>query len=131
VRHSLPALALDSIDIDDRPTRLPYTALVLHGSSSIPIDAVDAINEQGGSVTPPYGIDAAQKGASVDHGIRKINQGTDSHLAWTAALRTELSERPSEVEPSSAIAAAMNGMTGIVRQRMREFGSAGQTQPRP
>jgi fructose/tagatose bisphosphate aldolase len=54
-----------------------------------------------------------------------------SHLAWTAALRTELSERPSEVEPSSAIAAAMNGMTGIVRQRMREFRSAGQTQPRP
>jgi fructose-bisphosphate aldolase, class II len=111
--------------------RLPYTALVLHGSSSIPIDAVDAINEQGGSVTPSYGIDAAQKRAGIDQGIRKINQGTDSHLAWTAALRTELSERSSEVEPSSAIAAAMGGMTAIVRERMREFGSAGQTQPRP
>ena len=111
--------------------RLPSTALVLHGSSSIPIHAVDAINEQGGSVTPSYGIDTAQKRAGIDHGIRKINQGTDSHLAWTGALRTELSERPSEVEPSSAIAAAMGGMTGIVRERMREFGSAGQTQPRP
>jgi fructose-bisphosphate aldolase class II len=76
--------------------RLPYTALVLHGSSSIPIDAVDAINEQGGSVTPSYGIDAAQKRAGIDQGIRKINQGTDSHLAWTAALRTELSERSSD-----------------------------------
>jgi len=48
-----------------------------------------------------------------------------------AALRTELSEPSCEVEPSSAIAAAMGGMTGIVRERMREFGSAGQTQPRP
>ena len=111
--------------------RLPYTALVLHGSSSIPIDAVEAINEQGGSVTPSYGIDAAQKRAGIAQGIRKINQGTDSHLAWTAALRTELSERSSDVEPSSAIAAAMRGMTEIVRQRMREFGAAGQTQSGP
>jgi fructose-bisphosphate aldolase, class II len=106
--------------------RLPQTALVLHGSSSIPVDAVEAINKQGGLVTPSYGIDAAQKQAGIAHGIRKINQGTDSHLAWTAALRTELSERPAEVEPSSAIAAAMAGMNGIIRERMREFGSAGQ-----
>jgi fructose-bisphosphate aldolase class II len=107
--------------------RLPDTALVLHGSSSIPVDAVAAINKQGGSVTPSYGIDAAQKQAGITQGIRKINQGTDSHLAWTAALRSELSERPAEVEPSSAIAAAMAAMTEIVRKRMREFGSAGQT----
>ena len=107
--------------------RLPHTALVLHGSSSIPADAVEAINKQGGSVTPSYGVDAAQKQAGIAQGIRKINQGTDSHLAWTAALRTVLSERPSDVEPSPAIAAAMVAMTDIVRERMREFGSAGQT----
>jgi hypothetical protein len=38
-----------------------------------------------------------------------------------------LSERPSDVEPSPAIAAAMVAMTDIVRERMREFGSASQT----
>jgi fructose-bisphosphate aldolase, class II len=113
--------------IADIKKRLPRTALVLHGSSSIPLDAVAAINKQGGSITPSYGIDAAQKQAGISQGIRKINQGTDSHLAWTAALRTALSEDPSEVEPSSAIAAAMAAMTAIVRERMREFGSAGQT----
>jgi fructose-bisphosphate aldolase, class II len=106
--------------------RLPDTALVLHGSSSIPVDAVAAINKQGGSVLPSYGIDAAQKQAGIAQGIRKINQGTDSHLAWTAALRAELTDRPAEVEPSSAIAAAMAAMTEIIRERMREFGSAGQ-----
>jgi fructose-bisphosphate aldolase class II len=113
--------------IADIKKRLPRTALVLHGSSSIPLDAVAAINKQGGSVTRSYGIDAAQKQAGISQGIRKINQGTDSHLAWTAALRTALSEDPSEVEPSSAIAAGMAAMTAIVRERMREFGSAGQT----
>jgi fructose-bisphosphate aldolase class II len=113
--------------IADIKKRLPQTALVLHGSSSIPLDAVEAINKQGGSVTPSYGIDAVQKQAGISQGIRKINQGTDSHLAWTAALRTVLSEYPSEVEPSSPIAAAMAAMAAIVRERMREFGSAGQT----
>jgi fructose-bisphosphate aldolase class II len=106
--------------------RLPQTALVLHGSSSIPVEAVNTINAQGGSVIPSYGIDAEQKQAGIAQGICKINQGTDSHLAWTAALRTALSEHPSEVEPSSAVAAGMAAMTKIVRQRMREFGSAGQ-----
>jgi fructose/tagatose bisphosphate aldolase len=78
------------------------------------------------SVTPSYGIDAAQKQAGIAQGIRKINQGTDSQLAWTAALRTELTKGPAEVEPSSAIAAAMVAMTQLVRERMCEFGSAGQ-----
>jgi fructose/tagatose bisphosphate aldolase len=39
----------------------------------------------------------------------------------------ETHRTPAEVEPSSAIAAAMAAMTEIVRERMREFGSAGQT----
>jgi fructose-bisphosphate aldolase class II len=60
----------------------------------------EAINEQGGSVTPSYGIDAAQKQAGIAHGIRKINQGTDSHLAWTAALRTKLTELPPRSSPA-------------------------------
>jgi fructose-bisphosphate aldolase, class II len=105
--------------------RIPETALVLHGSSSIPADAVETINRHGGQVVPSYGIDTPQKQAAIAHGIRKINQGTDSHLVWTAALRAVLSEHPAEVEPTAAIIAARAAMTGIVRQRMREFGSAG------
>jgi fructose-bisphosphate aldolase, class II len=120
-----PDLRIDLIG--EIKKRLPHTALVLHGSSSIPIEAVETINKHGGSVTPSHGLDTAQKQAAIAQGIRKINQGTDSHLAWTAALRAILNEQPSEVEPSSAIAAAKGAMTGIVRQRMREFGSAGQT----
>ncbi len=104
--------------------RLPRTALVLHGSSSIPADAVAAINAHGGDVRPSYGIDTAQKQAGIAHGIRKINQGTDSHLAWTAALRTHLAEQPGVVEPSAAIAASASAMSAIARQRMREFGSS-------
>lgn len=107
--------------------RLPQVALVLHGSSSIPADAVETINNHGGEVRPSYGIAVDQKSQAIACGIRKINQGTDSHLVWTAALRIYLTDRPSEVEPSGATAAALQAMAGIVRQRMREFGSSGKT----
>lgn len=104
---------------------LPSTYLVLHGSSSIPIDAVRMINANGGSVTESFGIDTGQKQEGIRSGIRKINQGTDSHLCWTAGLRSRLSANPSEVEPSAAVGAALDAMRTIVATRMREFGSSG------
>jgi fructose-bisphosphate aldolase class II len=105
--------------------RIPDTFLVLHGSSSIPADAVAVINAHGGRVRPSHGIGVEQKQEAIASGIRKINQGTDSHLSWTAALRRRLAAAPGEVEPSLALHDAMAGMTGIVRLRMREFGSSG------
>lgn len=106
---------------------LPDTYLVLHGSSSIPAEAVTAINTFGGSLPHSYGIATTQKQAAIASGIRKINQGTDSHLTWTAALRRFLYDRPGEVEPSAAIAVEMAAMTELVSVRMNEFGSAGRT----
>ena len=74
---------------------------------------------------PSYGIDLAQKQEGVRSGIRKINQGTDSHLAWTAALREFLATSPAVVEPSEQLKPAMAAFQRMVQQRMREFGSAG------
>lgn len=106
-------------------SRLPDTFLVLHGSSSVPIEAVVAINEHGGRVIPSYGISPEQKTAGIEAGIRKVNQGTDSHLAWTAALRTFLDANPSVVEPSELLRPAIAGFGAMVQRRMREFGSSG------
>ncbi|MFV0451462.1 MAG: ketose-bisphosphate aldolase [Propioniciclava sp.] len=111
--------------IEQIKAKLPDTYLVLHGSSSIPADAVATINQHGGEVAPSYGIDTAQKQQGIRSGIRKINQGTDSHLSWTAALRTFLATHPAVVEPSEQLIPAMGAFTAIVRQRMREFGSSG------
>lgn len=105
--------------------RLPDTFLVLHGSSSVPAEAVAAINAHGGDVIPSYGISPAQKADGIAAGIRKINQGTDSHLAWSAALRTLLQDNPAVVEPSEQLRPAIGGFRAMVMQRMREFGSAG------
>ena len=106
---------------------LPDTYLVLHGSSSIPEDAVQEINRYGGDLPESHGISTAQKQEGIAHGIRKINQGTDSHLAWTAALRRSLHVDASVVEPSHAVGEAMKAMKNMVAGRMREFGSAGKS----
>lgn len=108
-------------------TRIPSTYLVLHGSSSIPADAVTSINAHGGDLAESYGISTEQKQAGIASGIRKINQGTDSHLCWTAAQREFLKDEPTVVEPSIGIGASMAGMRAIVSLRMQEFGSAGRT----
>ena len=110
--------------IEKIKSKLPDTFLVLHGSSSIPPEAVATINRFGGILPESYGIATEQKREGIGSGIRKINQGTDSHLTWTAALRQFLSENPSDVEPSAAIGIAMAAMTGVVALRMREFGSS-------
>ncbi|WP_238335733.1 ketose-bisphosphate aldolase [Serinicoccus kebangsaanensis] len=104
---------------------LPDTALVLHGSSSVPEAAVERINAAGGRVRPSYGCSTEQKQLGITSGIRKINQGTDSHLAWTAALRERLRDAPHEVEPSVAVGAGMEAMSSMVATRMQQFGSAG------
>lgn len=98
---------------------------MLHGSSSIPAAAVTTINDNGGSVRPSSGISSAQKKRGIAGGIRKINQGTDSHLAWTAGVRKFATDNPAAVEPSSAVASGIAAMSDIVEQRMHEFGSAG------
>ncbi|WP_062135280.1 ketose-bisphosphate aldolase [Demequina aestuarii] len=111
--------------IESIKARLPDTYLVLHGSSSIPADAVRTINAHGGRLDESYGVSTEQKQEGIAHGIRKINQGTDSHLTWTAAIREFLDAQRSVVEPSEAQGVAMRAMSGVVAQRMREFGSSG------
>lgn len=105
--------------------RLPETYLVLHGSSSVPSVAVDTINRNGGHVQPSFGISPEQKTQGIRSGIRKINQGTDSHLAWTAALREFMTANPDVVEPSALLTPAIDAFRSMVAQRMGEFGSVG------
>jgi len=111
--------------IEQIKQKLPDTYLVLHGSSSVPPDFVATINSHGGAVVPSYGIDLEQKREGIRSGIRKINQGTDSHLAWTAALREFMETSPGVVEPGEQLRPAMGAFQSVVQRRMREFGSAG------
>ena len=107
--------------------RLPDTALVLHGSSSIPVDA--GRGHQWGRAAqsrPTASTQRRSRQAFRRASARSISIGFTPGLDRGAADRASANV-PLEVEPSSALAAAMAAMTEIVRERMRQFGSlAGQ-----
>jgi fructose-bisphosphate aldolase class II len=111
--------------IEEIHERLPDTHLVMHGSSSVPKELVDKINQYGGQIQPTWGVPVAEIQQGIRHGVRKINVDTDSRLAMTGAIRKVFAEDPSEFDPRSYLAPARKAMQEVVAQRMRDFGQAG------
>jgi fructose-bisphosphate aldolase, class II len=58
-------------------------------------------------------------------GVRKINQGMDSQLAFTAAVRVVLGTDGEAVDPATYARAGREAMQAQLEVRMRAFGSAG------
>jgi fructose-bisphosphate aldolase, class II len=111
--------------IEEIHERLPDTHLVMHGSSSVPKELVDKINEYGGEIKPTWGVPIPEIQQGIRHGVRKINVDTDSRLAITGAIRKIFSEDPGEFDPRTYLGPAREAMKEVVAQRMREFGQAG------
>ena len=106
--------------------RLPDTHLVMHGSSSVPRELVEIINEFGGGLKESYGVpvEAIQEG--IRHGVRKINVDTDNRLAITGAIRKVFAEQPEKFDPRDYMKPARAAMAEVVKARMVAFGQAGQ-----
>lgn len=107
-------------------SRVPGTHLVMHGSSSLPADLRAEINRFGGALPESWGVPEDEKARSTQLGIRKINQGMDSHMAYSAAARKSLAEDGITVDPAPFQRAAREAMQAIVADRMQVFGQAGQ-----
>jgi len=106
--------------------RLPNTHLVMHGSSSVPQELQDIINQYGGNLSQTYGVpvEAIRKG--IANGVRKVNVDTDNRLAMTSAIRKVFSETPEQFDPRKYLAPARDAMVEVCKARMIAFGQAGQ-----
>jgi fructose-bisphosphate aldolase class II len=111
--------------IEEINQKLPTTHLVMHGSSSVPKELVDLINEYGGEIRPTWGVPVHEIQEGIKHGVRKINVDTDLRLASTGAIRKAFSEDPSAFDPRFYLKPAREAMQGVVRARMEAFGQAG------
>jgi fructose-bisphosphate aldolase, class II len=111
--------------IEEIHAKLPDTHLVMHGSSSVPRDLIDTINEFGGEIRPTWGVPVEEIQQGVRHGVRKINVDTDLRLAMTGAIRRELAGSPEEFDPRGYLTKARAAMQQVVAERMRQFGQAG------
>jgi fructose-bisphosphate aldolase class II len=104
--------------------RLPHTHLVMHGSSSVPKDLQDVVNQYGGKLKPTWGVPIEEIQLGIRHGVRKINVDTDSRLAITGAIRKVLAESPEKFDPRDYLKPAREAMKKVVAARMNEFGQA-------
>jgi fructose-bisphosphate aldolase class II len=107
--------------------RLPNTHLVMHGSSSVPKDLQDIINQYGGKLKPTWGVPIEEIQLGIKNGVRKINVDTDNRLAMTGAIRKVFAEKPEEFDPRSYLKPAREAMKKVVALRMTQFGQAGHT----
>jgi fructose-bisphosphate aldolase, class II len=112
--------------IDEIARRIPDTHLVMHGSSSLPADTRSKINRFGGTLPESWGVPESEKARSTKMGVRKLNQGMDSHMAYIAAVREMLATDGITVDPAPAERAGREAMRALIAERMVIFGQAGQ-----
>lgn len=111
--------------------RIPNTHLVMHGSSSVPQDWLDIINNYGGDMGQTYGVPTNEIVEGIKHGVRKVNIDTDLRMASTGAVRKHLADNPSNFDPRKFLKEATAGMSSICAARFEAFGSAGQASKIP
>lgn len=108
--------------------RLPNTHLVMHGSSSVPQELLQLINQYGGQIKPTWGVPVEEIQKGIQHGVRKINVDTDTRLAITAAIRKFFVEHPDKFDPREYMTEAREANKQMVAARMKAFGQAGHAQ---
>ncbi|ANJ67192.1 fructose-1,6-bisphosphate aldolase [Halothiobacillus diazotrophicus] len=105
--------------------RIPNTHLVMHGSSSVPEDWLEIINNYGGDMGQTYGVPVEEIVEGIKHGVRKVNIDTDLRMASTGAIRKHLHDNPANFDPRKFFKEATKAMKGICQARYEAFGSAG------
>lgn len=105
--------------------RIPDTHLVMHGSSSVPQEWLQVINEYGGTLGETYGVPVEEIQEGIRHGVRKVNIDTDLRLAVTGTLRRFFAQNGKEFDPRKYLGEAVKAMKEICILRYEAFGTAG------
>ena len=111
-----PPLAFDVLAAIEE--QLPGFPIVLHGSSSVPQEDVDTINQYGGKLVAAVGIPEEQLRQAAKSAVCKINIDSDSRLAMTAAVRKALAEKPSEFDPRKYLSPARDNMQKLYMHKI-------------
>jgi fructose-bisphosphate aldolase, class II len=106
--------------------RIPNTHLVMHGSSSVPQDLLDIINQYGGQMKQTYGVPVEEIQEAIKHGVRKINIDTDIRMAMTGAVRKFMAENPEKFDAREWLKPAREAAKQVAKQRYQQFGCEGQ-----
>ncbi len=106
--------------------RIPGFSIVLHGSSSVPSELIEKINNYGGQMKDAVGIPEEQLRLAAKSAVCKINIDSDGRLAMTAAIREVFNEKPSEFDPRKYLGPARDALKELYKHKnVNVLGSAG------
>ncbi len=111
-----PKIRLDILEEIEK--RIPGFPIVLHGSSSVPQDLVQTINEHGGKLKDAIGISEEQLRLASKSAVCKINIDSDGRLAMTAAVRKVLDEKPEEFDPRKYLGPARESLKELYKHKI-------------
>ena len=113
-----PPLAFDVLEAIEK--QLPGFPIVLHGSSSVPQEYVDIINEYGGKMPNAVGILEEQLRKASKSAVCKINIDSDSRLAFTAGVRETFAQHPDYFDPRQYCGKAREYMEQLYAHKIKE-----------
>ncbi len=120
-----PPLRFDILEEIEK--RIPGFPIVLHGASSVPVELVKMINENGGKLKDAVGIPEDQLRRAARSAVCKINIDSDGRLAMTAAIRKYLNEHPEDFDPRKYLGPAREALKELYKHKIiNVLGSANQ-----
>ncbi len=111
-----PQLRFDILDEVAR--RLPGFPIVLHGSSSVPQQFVEAINAHGGKMPGAIGVPEEMLREAARRAVCKINIDSDLRLAMTATIREYFDEHPADFDPRAYLKPARAAIKAMVKHKI-------------
>ena len=110
-----PPLRFDILEEVEK--RIPGFQIVLHGSSSVPQEAIKIINENGGALKDSIGIPEEQLQKAVKYNVCKVNIDSDGRLWMTAAVRKHLAEHPQDFDPRKYLGPAREALINMYKHK--------------
>lgn len=119
-----PELRFDILEEIEK--RVPGFPIVLHGASSVPVEAVKIINSNGGKLKDAVGIPEEQIRRAAGSAVCKVNIDSDGRLWMTAAIRKTFAEKPAEFDPRKYLGPARDALIAMYKHKNEKvLGSAG------
>jgi fructose-bisphosphate aldolase, class II len=100
--------------------------MVMHGSSSVPKEWVDRINNAGGQIKSASGVPEDQYLPGAKLGVCKVNIDTDGRLVWCAIHREMFRDKPDNFDLRPPGKVFMAAYADYIVHKNKMLGSSGQ-----
>jgi len=113
--------------IEEIQQLIPGMPIVMHGSSSVPIEEVQRINAAGGKLDPSArGVNEEEYLPAARLGVTKVNIDTDGRLVWTRVHREFFRDKPAEFDFRPPGKIFVEEYAKFIAHKNGKLGSAGQ-----